>query len=61
MMQRTQSRKEKFIEAIKQVLSQKEELSKLGKNARELSNKYSWGKIAEESHSEFEKILEKVK
>lgn len=53
--------KEELIEAIKQVLSQKEELSKLGKNARELSNKYSWGKIAEESHSEFEKILEKVK
>lgn len=53
--------KEELIEAIKQVLSQKEELSKLGKNARELSNKYSWKKIAEESHSEFEKILEKVK
>ena len=53
--------KEELIEAIKQMLSQKEELSKLGKNARELSNKYSWEKIAEESHSEFEKILEKVK
>lgn len=49
--------KEELIGLIKQMLRKKMELSELGKNARELSNKYSWEKIAEESHYEFERII----
>lgn len=48
---------EKLLEAIKQMLSKKIELSELGKNARELSNKYSWEKIVEKTHHEFERII----
>lgn len=49
---------EKIEKAIKKMLNEKKKFSILGKNARNLAQKYSWREIAEKTHHEFEKIVE---
>lgn len=51
---------EKVEETFMKMIKERESLTILGCNARNLSKKYSWEKIAEKSHHEFEKINENI-